>query len=236
MTKAQRREPAHRSIARHLGTAIVTGHRPPGDLLPGEVELAQQLQVSRSVIREALRILSAKGLIESKPKAGTRVRGRASWNLLDPDLLAWMFEGAPPLEFVRSLFQLRMIVEPAAAELAAANRSQPQLARMEAALETMAKLGLSTAEGQAADQDFHAILLEATENELLVTLSGSIAAAVRWTTYFKYRTKRHPRDPIPQHRALLSAIAAGDSEVAGESTRVLIRQARLDTEASLGAS
>jgi DNA-binding FadR family transcriptional regulator len=221
-------------ISRDLGVAIVTGGHPPGYLLPGEVEFAEQLGVSRSVVREALRMLAAKGLLESRPKAGTRIRDRSHWNLLDPDLLGWMFEGAPPLEFVRDLFQLRMIVEPAAAELAALGRSSRQLSRMGHALEMMEEHGLATAEGQAADQQFHAVILEATGNELLMTLSGSISAAVRWTTFFKYRTSRHPRDPIPQHRVLFEAIANADPAAARTATEALVRQAQLDTEASLG--
>lgn len=235
MAPGERRQPAHVTISKDLGVAIVTGRHPPGYVLPGEVEFAEQLGVSRSVVREALRMLSAKGLLESRPKAGTRIRERAHWNMLDPDLLAWMFEGAPPLEFVRSLFQLRMIVEPAAAELAAVGRSSRQLSRMGHALELMQQHGLATQEGQAADQQFHAVILEATGNELLVTLSGSISAAVRWTTYFKYRTSRHPRDPIPQHRVLFEAIANSDPAAAREATEALVRQAQLDTEASLNA-
>ena len=227
-------EPAHRSVARLLGIAIATGHRSPGQILPSEIELAEELGLSRSVIREALRTLSAKGLIESRPKAGTRVRARSDWNMLDPDLLGWMFEGAPPLAFVRGLFQLRLIIEPAAAEIAAAERSGSQLVRMEEALVGMARHGLETAEGQAADQDFHRVLLEATGNELIASLAGGITAAVRWTTYFKYRTGRRPRDPIPQHRALLEAIALSDADAAREATAALIRQAQRDTLASLG--
>lgn len=235
MANGERREPAHVKISKELGVAIVTGRHQPGDVLPGEIEFAEQLGVSRSVVREALRMLAAKGLLESRPKAGTRVRERHDWNLLDPDLLAWMFEGAPPLGFVRSLFQLRMIVEPAAAELAASGRSSRQLSRMGHALEMMAQHGLATQEGQAADQQFHAAILEATSNELLVSLSGTISAAVRWTTFFKYRTSRHPRDPIPQHRALFEAIADSDPAAARAATEALIRQAQLDTEASLDA-
>lgn len=235
MATAKRREPAHVKISKTLGVAIVTGRHPPGYVLAGEIEAAEQLGVSRSVVREALRTLAAKGLIESRPKAGTRVRERHDWNLLDPDLLAWMLEGAPPLGYVRNLFQLRLIVEPAAAELAATGRSSRQLSRMGHALEMMAQHGLATQEGQAADQQFHAAILEATENELLVSLSGTISAAVRWTTYFKYRTSRHPRDPIPQHRALFEAIADSDPAAAREATEALIRQAQLDTEASLDA-
>jgi DNA-binding FadR family transcriptional regulator len=231
--KSERRGPAHKSIARSLGIAIVTGQHLEGTTLPGEIELAEQAGVSRSVIREALRMLNAKGLVESRPKAGTRVRERANWNLLDPEMLAWMFEGAPSLDFVRSLFQLRMIVEPAAAELAAVQRSAQQLSRMGHALEVMAIHGLRTQEGQSADQRFHATILQATRNELLVSLSSSIAAAVRWTTFFKYRTGTQYKDPIPVHRELFEAIANGDGAVARAVTERLIGDARRDTEVAL---
>ena len=197
------------------------------------MDLAEQRRISRSVVREALRILGAKGLIESRPKAGTRVRDRQDWNLLDPDLLAWMFEGVPALGFVRSLFELRLIVEPAAAELAAAKRSGQQLSRLGHALERMGSAGLATAEGQAADQQFHTIILEATGNELLLSLAGTISSAVRWTTLLKYRASRKPRDPMPAHRALFEAIAEGDGAAARRATAELIEQARLDTEAVL---
>ena len=121
--KKPRRDPAHTSIAREIGTSIVTGQRPPGSLLPRETELAAQFKVSRGLIRESMRTLAAKGLVESRQKAGTKVRDRSEWHLLDPLLLSWMFEGVPPRQFVHSLFQLRMIVEPAAAEFAAGSRS-----------------------------------------------------------------------------------------------------------------
>lgn len=235
MTKDERQGPAHTSIARELGISIVTGDKAPGDILPSEFELASQLGVSRSVVREAMRMLAAKGMIESRQKAGTRVRERKHWNLLDPMLLSWMFEGAPPQGFVRDLFELRMIVEPAAAEIAARSRSAGQLSRMGHALEVMGERTLSTVEGQNADQIFHAVILEATANELLVSLSGSIAAAVRWTTYFKYRASAHPSDPMPQHRALFEAIANSDPDAAREATIALIRQALIDTEAALKA-
>ena len=105
----------HGSIAHELGVAIVTGRYSPGETLPGEVEFSEQLKVSRSAYREAIRILAAKGLVESRPKAGTRVSARDRWNLLDPDVLAWTFEREPGETFIRDLFELRMIVEPAAA-------------------------------------------------------------------------------------------------------------------------
>lgn len=235
LTEEGRYLPAHICIARTWGVAIVTGVHEPGSTLPGEIEIAAQHGVSRSVIREALRVLGAKGLIESRPKTGTRVRDRAEWNLLDPELLGWMFEGVPPpRHFVQSLFQLRMIVEPAAAEIAATDRTAQQLSRMGHCLELMAEHGLATAVGQKADQQFHAIMLEATRNELLVSLSATIAAAVRWTTFFKYRASRHPRDGLPGHRVLFEAIANADPAAARHATEILVRQALLDTEAALG--
>lgn len=230
MAKGERREPSHTLIARDLGIAIVTGQHPPGSVIPGELDIAAARGVSRSVVREGLRMLSAKGLVESRPKSGTRVRERAQWNLLDPDLLAWMFEGEPPATFVRSLFQLRMIVEPAAAEMAALLRTDDQLARMDAALAGMVLHGLDTPEGQAADQAFHNTILEATDNELLVSLSGSIGAAVRWTTIFKFRDRRRPRDSMPQHRRLYDAIANRDAPTARDATIVLLQQAHEDTQ------
>jgi len=201
--------------------------------LPVEIEIAEKFGVSRSVVREALRMLSARGLIESRPKIGTRVKPRESWNLLDPILLEWMFEAAPPAKFVRNLFELRLIVEPAAAELAARKKTARQLATMGHAIEEMARHTLHTAEGQLADQQFHASILEATDNELLINLSASIGAAVRWTTYFKFRNKKKPRDPIEEHRALFEAIADGDGARAREVTIQLITQAEKDTEAAL---
>jgi DNA-binding FadR family transcriptional regulator len=101
------------------------------------------------------------------------------------------------------------------------------------ALEEMARYGLSDELGRAADQRFHALILEATGNELLISLSASISAAVRWTTFFKYRGTRKPHDPMPQHQALFEAIANSDALAAREATAVLVRQARIDTEVAI---
>jgi len=223
----------HGAIAHDLGVAIVTGVHQPGDILPGEIEFAGKLQVSRSVYREAVRMLMAKGLVESRPKAGTSVSPRSRWNLLDPDVLAWMFEGEPSEGFIRSLFELRMIVEPAAAALAAERRSGRELAQMGHALEEMARHGLGTAEGRAADQHFHHLILEATRNEPLTTLSSTIAAAVGWTTLFKQRNRRLPRDPLPEHRLLYDTIADADPEAARGAMAELIRRALQDTELAM---
>ena len=124
----------HETVTHDIGVAIVSGRYRPGDALSGEVASSEQLKVSRSAYREALRTLAAKGLVESRPKAGTRVSARARWNLLDPEVLAWFFETRPDEGFVNQLFELRMIVEPSAAALAAGRRTAAQLKSMAAAL------------------------------------------------------------------------------------------------------
>jgi DNA-binding FadR family transcriptional regulator len=225
----------HGSIAYDLGVAIVTGRYQPGDILTGEIEFSEQLNVSRSAYREAVRMLAAKGLVESRPKAGTRVNDRSRWNLLDPDVLAWSFEGEPSEDFIRDLFELRAILEPAAAELAARRRDGSDLARMGHALEEMARHGLATAPGQAADQLFHHSLLQATRNAPLLSLSSSIEAAVGWTTIFKQRKRKLPRDPLPDHRILFTAIADADATAARAAMTELLRLALEDTALSLHA-
>jgi len=224
----------HGTIARDLGIAIVSGRYQPGDILSGEIAFSEQLKVSRTAYREAIRMLAAKGLVESRPKAGTRVSDRRKWNLLDPDVLAWMFESEPGEDFIRGLFELRMIVEPAAAALAARRRDGRDLARMGHALEEMARLGLATQAGRAADQRFHDEILAATGNAALMSLSSSISAAVGWTTVYKQRERALPRDPLPEHRAVYEAIAASDAAGAHQAMTELVRLALADTGLSLG--
>lgn len=218
----------HGSVARAIGVEIVSGKRAPGELLGGEIEASEALGISRTAYREAIRILAAKGLIESRPKAGTRVTPRARWNMLDPDVLAWMFEGDPGRDFITALFELRGIVEPAACALAAVRRTDEELAVMDAALAEMAKKTLKKPEGRAADQRFHAAILAAARNEPLAALASTVGAAVGWTTRFKQRVKARPRDPMPDHRAVLEAIRASDPDAARAAMNELLRLALED--------
>jgi DNA-binding FadR family transcriptional regulator len=227
-------ERIHGAIARKLGVAIVSGVYKPGDVLRNEVDSSEQLQVSRSAYREAVQILTAKGLVESRPKTGTRVSEQRRWALLDPEVLAWFFEaGNPSPAFVRDLFELRLIVEPAAAALAAERRTPDDLARMRKALLEMERHGLSVDAGQVADREFHNALIEATYNAPLMTLASSIGAAVRWTTIFKQRRRKLPRDPNPDHWRVFDTIAAGGAEAARQAMRDLITLSLEDTRFEL---
>ncbi|WP_226018919.1 FadR/GntR family transcriptional regulator [Novosphingobium sp. FKTRR1] len=229
MGKAER---IHQAIARSLGTAILTGKYQPGDSFEGEIEQSLALGVSRTPYREAIRILVAKGLIESRPRAGTHVTQRSRWNLLDPDILAWTFSGEPDQAFVRDLFELRGIIEPAAAALAAQRRTAAQIDTMRQALAAMQHHGLAADEGRAADQRFHHAVLEATHNEAVASLASSVGAAVDWTTRFKQRHHVLPRDPLPEHLAVFHAIEASDAGAARKAMEELLRLALDDTAAT----
>lgn len=230
---ARRKSRLHGKIAHDLGVAIVSGQYKPGEALTNEVQSSEQLSVSRSAYREAIRILAAKGLVDSRPKAGTTVSPVSRWNLLDPDVLAWTFEGGPTEPFLRGLFELRLIVEPAAAALAAERRSLEQIGEMRAALQDMERHTLAKPEGQAADRAFHHLVLTATQNPPLISLGSSIGAVVRWSTIYKQRHRKLQRDPMPDHWRVFDAIAAGAPDQARVAMDELIRRALADTHASL---
>lgn len=221
------------AVVHYLGTAIVSGRIKPGERLTGEVATADALDVSRSAYREAVQVLTSKGLVESKPKAGTRVLPRERWNILDPAILAWAFSGEPDKEFVRDVFELRGIVEPAAARLAAERRGKADISAMRDALARMRRHTLATEAGRAADRDFHDALLHATHNDALMALSATIGAAVAWSTQFKQRSRALPRDPVPDHVRVCDAIAAGDPEAASTAMRMLIDLALEDTHTTM---
>jgi DNA-binding FadR family transcriptional regulator len=221
------------AVAHKLAVAILSGEFAPGDTLSGEIAFSEALNISRSAYREAIQVLTAKGLVESRPKAGTRVLPRQRWNLLDPDVLAWAFMGEPDERLIRSLFELRLVLEPAAAGLAAARRSRDELKLMKDALAGMRRHSLATEQGRQADRQFHDAILHATRNDAMIVLSASIGAAVSWTTQFKQRARALPRNPIPDHVLVYNAIAAADPDAASAAMRSLVELALEDTRMSM---
>ena len=219
----------HGTIARQLGIRIVSGKYRPGDLLDGEIIAAEQLEVSRTAYREAVRILAAKGLVDARPKVGTRVNPQSQWHLLDPDVLDWTFESEPDLMLLDSLFELRNVVESAAAAMAAQRRSSAHLQEMRAALEGMATHTLATELGRQADLDFHTTLLRATGNPFIVSLANGVRAAIRTTTIYKQRLQPLRRNPLPDHLRVFEAIAAKEPQKAQDAMSALIQLARIDT-------
>jgi DNA-binding FadR family transcriptional regulator len=216
------------TVAREIGLAIVSGKLKPGEVLDNEVVAANRRKISRNTYREAMRMLVAKGLVVSRTRTGTRVSEISEWNVLDPDVLAWTFSGTPRPAVIHALFELRSVVEPAAAALAAARRRPRQLELMREALAEMKARTLQTPEGRAADGAFHAALLESTFNPFVVSLTRGVTGAITALTEFKLRLARVLRDPVPDHERVYEAIAAKDSHAAREAMNDLIRLAILD--------
>ncbi len=208
----------HGAIAHKLGMAILSGQYAPGDTLSGEVAFAEELEVSRSAYREAIQVLTAKGLVESRPKAGTRVLPRTRWNLLDPEVLAWAFAGEPDIQFVRDLFELRAIVEPAAARLAAQRRDRAGLLAMERALIDMEGALKDPAGFTEADILFHLGMALATGNTMIrVHMEGMRSVQREVSELFSRRANRSDADwhaTVGRHIAINEAIAAGDAVAA----------------------
>lgn len=219
----------HGTIARDLGVLIVSGRYKPGELLNGEIAASDRLHVSRGAYREAVRILAAKGLVESRPKVGTRISLPERWHLLDPDVLSWIFEFEPDETLLTSLFELRKIVEPEAAALAALRRTDEHLEAMASALEGMAKHTLAVEAGRIADQEFHSALLRASGNAFIVSLTSGVGAAISWTTIFKQRESPLSRDPLPDHVRVYEAVKAADRDAAHKAMANLVDLALLDT-------
>jgi DNA-binding FadR family transcriptional regulator len=219
----------HGTIARDIGIGIVSGRLKPGQILTGEIDSSAKLEVSRTAYREALRILAAKGLVESRPKVGTKVSEQKNWHLMDPDVVGWTFANEPDWVMLKSLFELRDIVESHAAALAAVRRTEAQLKRMREALDTMARHTLATEIGREADKEFHSTLLEASGNAYIISLTTGVNAAVVTTTIYKQRVRPLRRDPIPDHARVLDAIAAKDAPRARKRMSELIQLALQDT-------
>lgn len=231
--KATRANPAgtysgrnlHGQVVHELGRRIVGGACAPGEALPNEEELCRELGVSRTALRESVKVLAAKGLVESRPRIGTRVRASESWNLLDPDVLAWRCATLPDPQFVLQLTEMREIIEPASAGLAARNRTQVQLRQIEDAYAAMA--ATQTLETfVSADLEFHSAILDATNNPLLRPLAAMIGSALEMLLGLSARRADNFKVGLPDHKSVLEAIRAQDGAAAMKHMSSLLADTR----------
>jgi DNA-binding FadR family transcriptional regulator len=191
-----------------------------------EESMAQHLSVSRTALRESLRVLASKGLIETRQKTGTRVREPRYWSHLDPDILAWRCETLPTQDFIDKLSEMREIIEPAAAASAAGRRSASQLARIRAAYQAMAAAQDMDAWARA-DLEFHESVLAATNNELMTSLFSVIETTLG--TYFLISARKAAKDfkySLPRHLAIYEAIKSKDRDLARQSMLDMIADSR----------
>ena len=193
-------------VAREIANLIVTGVWHEGWTLPREIELASQFAVSRTSIRESLSILKAKGLIAAKQKAGTHVRERVNWNMLDAELLEWTLAQRPTEEFARQLLEVRRIVEPEACAICAARGSDTDLARIERAYRDMDAASMDRQAYCEPDLRFHRAILTATANDFLIAFGATVEAALRMSFELSTLNPGAPRRSLPYHRAILDEI------------------------------
>lgn len=203
----------HDQVTQQIGKMIVSGEIKPGDLLPREELLAQNMAVSRTALREGLKVLGSKGLIETRQKTGTRVREPRYWNQLDADILAWRCASMPTEDFVEKLVEMREIIEPAAAASAARRRSPEQLARIKAAYQAMADASDQAAWAKA-DLAFHECVLDATNNELVGSLFSVIDAALGAFFLLSAQTAADFKYSLPRHFDVYDAIRLKRPEAA----------------------
>lgn len=221
----------HSELVDMLGLRIVRGDYPPGTRIDVD-SLEPEFGVSKTAIREALRVIREKGLIDSWPKRGTIVNERKAWKLLDSDVIMWRRSARRDDDrLLTELSQLRDVIEPAAARLAAQYRQPDDVAALRRAFAEFESAGRDIERLAAADQDFHLHLLRATHNELMMRLDVVIVHALN----ARNRIQHHPGgdwlDPVPDHRRVLEAIEAGDPEAAEAAMKYAIRESDVDLRA-----
>jgi DNA-binding FadR family transcriptional regulator len=221
----------HGSLAHRIAADIIRGTHQPGSLLPNEDNASASFGVSRSAYREAIRTLAAKGLLVAQPKVGTRIAPRAAWHILDPDILAWHFEVDASEEFIRNLFELRKIMEPSAAALAAMRRTETELSGIADSLARMARTNPRSGAWLNAIIAFHRGVLTASRNEAVAALWPAIETTLRWSVKLQMMlpTLTLAHDPVADHARVFERIASQSAEGALTEMALLTDSALLDT-------
>jgi DNA-binding FadR family transcriptional regulator len=216
------------AAAESIGRRIVSGSWKPGSILPSFEKLADEFSVSRLSVREAMRALAAKGLVDSRPRRGTIIRPRSEWSRLDPDIIVWQIGEAPNAAFIRSLFEARMIIEPEAAALVAGRATEEVIADIEGAFRIMQSTDPSALESIEADVAFHQAILRGTGNEFLAAFAPVIGIWLKETFVVQRIARPDPAKFVPQHGAILEAIKRGDPEGTRRAFRALLNRAESD--------
>ncbi|HEY2699376.1 MAG TPA: FadR/GntR family transcriptional regulator [Pseudonocardiaceae bacterium] len=217
----------HGRVVEWLGLRIVSGEYEPGSQLPNEADLADRLGVSRGGVREAVKALAAKGLVEPRPRLGTRVLARSDWNLMDRDVIAWHGQIADP-DFLRDLLNLRHMLEPEAARHAATNATADQLAQLTAAYGGMARNAADLPDSEdafvAADLAFHLTLLRASGNQLVEQLGRLLETGLHHALEVHSHLPGGVAATLPLHKAVLTAVRNGRPNAANKAMRDLLEK------------
>ena len=220
-TKVKATSNLHVYIARSIGERILGGEFLPGEILPNEAEWGKAFGSSRTAVREALKTLTAKGLIVSRPKIGSRVQPKIQWNLFDRDVLDWHHAAVDRQDFLHSIQEVRHMIEPGVAELAALKRTPAQLERVVQAWNAMKK-AKKLDQTVTADVEFHEALMAAANNALIVPFGIIIEKAL--SNLFDFTTQRNDRqsEALKLHGAIVKAVTSRNGPAARKAMTVLL--------------
>jgi DNA-binding FadR family transcriptional regulator len=202
----------HREIVAEIGKRIISGVYQPGDALPTEADLGAMFGVSRNGIREAVKVLASKGMIVSRTKHGISVRPRQHWTMLDPEILRWHAETGAGKAFTHAVYDVRKIIEPGAAALAATRASVLSIARIDAAFAAMSAARSGSQAASDADLRFHLSILDATDNDFLRSFGALIETALALTIQRQNARPGAFDRSRPLHGVVLEAIRNRDPE------------------------
>ncbi|WP_405049648.1 FadR/GntR family transcriptional regulator [Rhizobium sp. BE258] len=202
---------SHAQVVDELGRAMVAGTYPVGSILPGDVELAQRFKVSRTVLRETMKTLAAKGMVVAKARVGTRVTEKNLWNMFDSEIIAWHFDNGATEEFLLQLYDIRLAFEPFAAGLVAERATGDDIAHLRELALVMAEPGHTTESLALADLRFHLAVADASHNPFMRTLGSLIEAALVGMFRISTPPSQNGFSNIADtHMRIVDAIAAGD--------------------------
>lgn len=214
-------------IVQSLGKAITVGLHPQGEPLKPEAELCEVYQASRTVLREAIKMLTAKGMLEARTKRGTLVLPESYWNLSDPDILHWILHRRDCLSTIEEFLELRLAIEPAAASLAAAQASAEEKSFLANAIARMQAAESGIDDALDADIAFHVGLLKASGNRFFWNLRHTVEVALRYSIHLTNQFKGVERASIDDHRRILAGVLAGDPVAAKSATHSLLMEAKI---------
>lgn len=209
-------------IAHHLGKAIISGFYGDHNPVPSEAVLCEELDVSRSAAREAVKSLAAKGLISSRARQGIRVLPETQWNLFDADVLSWIKDSNPSLNLLREFSELRLAIEPEAAWLAAKRQDKTKIKKISHALERMKQAELGLDDPLESDIAFHLSILEASENRFFLQIGRIIDTTLRVSIRFTNRRTGVQTAHYDEHKKVLDQILAGNTEGAQMEMQTLV--------------
>lgn len=216
-----------RHIVQSIGKSIALGEYPVGQPLPPESDLCESFGASRTVLREAIKMLTAKGMLDARPRRGTVVLPESEWNLTDPEILGWMLDRTDSLPILAEFADMRLAIEPSAAALAASKAQDEDISLLQEGIARMRAASEGKDDPLEADIAFHIALLKASRNRFFWNMRHTIDTALRFSIKLTNRSKGVERASIEDHEQILFCIQEGDPVAAESAMRALIVEAKI---------